>query len=248
MNPETRNAAIEHCLASYPREACGLIIIDHDGVESYVPCKNTAVSKSEHFRIDPAEYAEVEDRGQVIAVVHSHPDYPATPSEGDRVSCEASGLPWYIFAVHREPADGSISIADEYGWAPDGYEAPLVGRHFAYGVLDCLTLIKDWYKRERGIILPEIEHRDGWWNSGQSLYLDYFAEFGFEPARGPLQVGDVILMQIRSPEPNHGGIYIGDGIMLHHLYNRLSSREVYGGYWAEKTILVVRRKKDASTN
>jgi len=50
----------------------------------------------------------------------------------------------------------------------------------------------------------------------------------------------VIVMQVRAPVPNHAGVYIGDGLMLHHLYNRLSSRDVYGGYWQECTRIVLR--------
>lgn len=55
-----------------------------------------------------------------------------------------------------------------------------------------------------------------------------------------IRVGDVIVMQVRAPVPNHAGVYIGDGLMLHHLYNRLSSRDVYGGYWQECTRIVLR--------
>jgi cell wall-associated NlpC family hydrolase len=56
------------------------------------------------------------------------------------------------------------------------------------------------------------------------------------------EVGDIILMQIRSNNgvPNHAGIYIGDGLMLHHLYGRLSSRDVYGGYFQEVTRKILR--------
>lgn len=49
-------------------------------------------------------------------------------------------------------------------------------------------------------------------------------------------------MQVRSKNgvPNHAAVYLGDGLMLHHMYGRLSSRDVYGGYWREVTRLVVR--------
>jgi cell wall-associated NlpC family hydrolase len=38
-------------------------------------------------------------------------------------------------------------------------------------------------------------------------------------------------MQVASPVPNHASVYLGDGLILHHLQGRLSSRDVYGGYW-----------------
>jgi len=51
-------------------------------------------------------------------------------------------------------------------------------------------------------------------------------------------------MQVQSKNgvPNHAGVYLGDGIMLHHLYGRLSSRDVYGGYWREVTRLTLRHE------
>jgi len=49
-------------------------------------------------------------------------------------------------------------------------------------------------------------------------------------------------MQIRSKNgvPNHAGIYLGDGLMLHHMYGRLSRKDTYGGYWREMTRGVAR--------
>jgi cell wall-associated NlpC family hydrolase len=49
-------------------------------------------------------------------------------------------------------------------------------------------------------------------------------------------------MQIRARNgvPNHAGIYLGDGLMLHHLYGRLSSRDLYGGWYLESTRAVLR--------
>ncbi|MNC75892.1 NlpC/P60 family protein [compost metagenome] len=53
----------------------------------------------------------------------------------------------------------------------------------------------------------------------------------------------MIVMQIQAPEPNHAAVYIGDGLMIHHLHGRLSERAVYGGYWQERTILTLRHKE-----
>ncbi|RBL65605.1 hypothetical protein C3E98_042095, partial [Pseudomonas sp. MWU13-2625] len=106
----------------------------------YVPCRNTATTPSEHFRLAPEDFAAAEDRGAVLAVVHSHPDYPATASEADRVSCEASGLPWYILEVRKGDA-GQVVAGELATVTPEGYHAPLIGRPFHHGVLDCITLV-----------------------------------------------------------------------------------------------------------
>ena len=235
MKAETLDAIRAHAVADYPREACGLVAVVK-GRERYVPCRNQATTPSEHFILHPEDYANADEQGELVAVVHSHPDVPARPSEADKVACEASGLPWLIVAVSAEGAGEIVEIE------PCGYEAPLVGRTFAHGILDCYTLVQDWYKREMGIILPHFDRPDDWWNKGGDLYMQHFAEAGCEPARGPLLRGDIILMAIRARVANHAAVYLGDGLMLHHMYGRLSSRDVYGGMWAEKTMLVVRHK------
>ena len=40
------------------------------------------------------------------------------------------------------------------------------------------------------------------------------------------QKGDLLLFSMRSPGLNHIGVYIQDQLVLHHLQNRLSSRDV----------------------
>lgn len=181
--------------------------------------------------------------GEIVAVVHSHPDEAARASEADKVACEASGLPWYIVSVL--PEDG-IPVAGEVAQIePCGYEAPLVGRHFTHGVLDCIQLVNDYYRRELGITLPDFERHDGWWDDGHSdLYTEGFPKAGFVPAEGPIRKHDVILMQIRSKNrvPNHAAVYLGDGWMLHHLYGRLSSRDLYAGQYLEYTRQIVRHR------
>ena len=85
--------------------------------------------------------------------------------------------------------------------------------------------------------------RDGWWNNGENLYLDNFKSAGFEEVRdGSLKVGDGILMQIRSPVPNHAAVYIGNGMILQHLHRRLSSRDLYDGYFQEVAVKVLRHR------
>lgn len=243
MNAEAEDLFRAHAAKEYPRECCGLFVV-MDGEEHYVPCRNLADRQGSQFVIDPQDYAACEDMGEIIGVGHSHPVVSPQPSEADRVQCEASGMAWRIVHVYEE--NGEIVTGEIVTFTPEGYEAPLVGRQFHHGVLDCFTLIRDWYKRERGIELPNFHREDDWWKKGQSLYLDNFEKAGFVRATGGIEVGDVILMQIRANTPNHGAVYIGDGLILQHLINRLSTRDVYDGYFQEVTRMVVRYKGNAN--
>ena len=242
MSPATLDAFRAHAVADYPREACGLAVVVK-GRERYLACRNLATTPSEHFVLAAEDYAAAEEAGEIVAVMHSHPDAPARASEGDRVACEASGLPWWIVSV-VPGADGKPEAGELSCIEPHGYEAPLVGRPFHHGVLDCWSLCRDWYAREWGLVLPDPVRHDNWWDDGSSdLYTENLAVAGFVPVDAKdIQRGDLILMQIRSRNlvPNHAGIYLGDGLMLHHMYGRLSSRDVYGGYWVENTRLVAR--------
>jgi cell wall-associated NlpC family hydrolase len=140
-------------------------------------------------------------------------------------------LPWHIVS------------APNFAWEsiePSGYKAPLVGREWAHGVLDCYAIVRDYYA-EKGVELRDYERNDDWWRLGQNLYLDNFGKEGFkEIPFSELAVGDLILMKMRSQVPNHAAVYLGNNIILHHLSNRLSSRDVYGEYFRRQTHSVLR--------
>lgn len=238
LEPSNETAIREHAVAEYPREACGLIAVVK-GKQRYLPCRNIAESVNENFVLHPEDYAKAEDLGEILALVHSHPDMPNRPSEADRVMLARGTVPWFIVGVGKSGETTDIAM-----YEPQGYEAPLVGRQFAHGILDCYTLIRDYYLRELGIVLPDFERVDNWWNKGDDMYMEHFREAGFEPIKGAIKKHDVILMQIRSPKVNHGAVFLGEpDHMLHHMYGRLSSREVYGGWYLETTRVVIRHRE-----
>jgi proteasome lid subunit RPN8/RPN11 len=234
MTPTTIAAFRDHAEASFPRESCG-IVIDQAGAETYWPCRNIAES-DDHFCIHPGDYADAADAGTVLKIVHSHPGTPPTPSDADKVGCEFSGVPWVIV---------NWPTGNWAEFSPDGFKAPLIGRDFSYGVLDCYTLIQDYYARACGITLPSFEHQDHFWEKGIPLYEDNFAKAGFVVVDSP-QPHDVLLMMVGATVANHGAVYLGDNLILHHLMHRLSSVDVYGGYFHKVTVKVLRHKDAAS--
>ena len=225
MTPATAKAIREHARDTYPLECCGVVLIQQ-GREYYRPCHNVALG-ADQFHIDPHDYADAEDAGDIVQIVHSHCNVSPDPSQADLVSCEQSGLPW---AIVNWPT-GEIRE-----FVPTHYKAPLIGRVFSHGVLDCYSIIRDYYQEMLHITIPNFERHDDWWLHDEDLYKNNFALAGFsEIAFEQLKLHDVILMQLRSPTANHGAVYVGDGIILHHPMNRLSGRDVYGGFWQKIT-------------
>ena len=228
---------VEQAKAECPREACGLVIIKN-GKQVYCPAKNLAKG-SDNFILDPIDYEKADTAGEIVAVIHSHPNISAKPSQADLVACEASGLPWFICGIPSEQW--------EY-IEPSGYIAPLVGRQWSHGVLDCYAIIRDWYAQEKNISLLDFERSDEWWKMGGNLYLDNFEKAGFKKITlEDLSCGDVILMTVNSTVPNHGAIYLGDNVILHHVHGRLSTRDIFGGYWLKNAMVYLRYEKNTAT-
>lgn len=240
MMNKAMHEAVAHAIAEYPKESCGFIV-QVDGEEAYLPCINHSLNPTEMFTLLGEDYLKAEDLGAIVAIVHSHPDGSPVASAADRRGCEMSGHPWRVIAVHKDGDE--VSYAGESRIEPCNYVVPLRGRPFVHGILDCFTLLRDYYKMRLNIELPDFKREDNWWNKGQDLYSQNYAEAGFILAPTGIREHDVIIMQVRATVPNHGGIYIGDTKILHHLYGQLSREDIYGGYWQQVTTHVLRHKE-----
>ena len=225
----------KHAEQEAPRECCGLAVVVK-GRLRYWPCQNITTEK-EQFEIAPEDFAAAEEAGEIVGVCHSHVFVSPEPSEADKVMCERTGLPWLI--VNHPVGTHTIT-------KPEGYVAPLVGRQYTHGVLDCYQIVVDYYKREHNIELPYFHRTDSWWQKGGNLYMEGFGKAGFvlvgDGTHEDIRPNDVLLMQIASPVPNHAAIYLGDNLILQHVAGRLSSRDVYGGYWRKHTTHVIRHR------
>ena len=233
LPPSIMSLIMAHAKEESPKECCGLVAVVK-GKRRYFPCKNLADTPDEHFVLDPAGYAAAEDKGEIVAVIHSHPTTNHNPSPADRVACEQSGLPWHIVNPNTE----------NWGYCePEGFELPYVGREFSHGVVDCYTLVRDWYKREYGLELRNYLRRDKWWEHGENLYLENFEKEGFRQIPlADVKRGDLLFMQLVSPVPNHAAIYLGEQQVLHHVQGRLSSRDVFGGYYLKNVACALRHE------
>jgi proteasome lid subunit RPN8/RPN11 len=235
IKAEIRQQAAFH----YPNECCGLVV-DVGGKMKVFPCRNIALDRKNEFMADPEDVGRAEDAGDVVMGYHSHIETGPTPSMADKVDAERNERPSLIVSW---PAD----IWEFY--APTGWKAPLLGRPFVYGTLDCYTLARDWYAEE-GLILPDFDRlQEGWWErqpDGKpkaNLCMDNYTKAGFVIVND-LRRGDMLLIQgWRAIVANHCAVYLGDGLMLHHPPKRISTIQPYlakRGYFHTATRAILR--------
>jgi proteasome lid subunit RPN8/RPN11 len=229
-----------HAESVAPRECCGVVVRENAGSFTYVACENLA-RETEHFVINPTDYARAEDTGEVIAIAHSHVFEPPVPSLADRTGIERSMLPWLV--VNHPLGTWTLT-------RPEGFTAPLLGRPFVHGVHDCYALVRDYYATQ-DVRLNDYARSWGWWEgaSGPDLYRDNFTTegfvqiaSGFDDARTKLREHDLILMKIRAPRENHMAVYLGNSVILHHLIGQTSRREVYQEFYQRRTTAVLRHR------
>lgn len=215
-----------HAAEFEPNECCGLVVLQ-GGTLRYVRCVNAASDTANRFFIRPEDYAAAEDLGDIVMVAHSHPYIPAEPSEEDRVGCEKSGIPWLIVNY----PNGNYTVTE-----PCGYKAPLIGRQFCKGLVDCYALVRDYFGEKLNVQLPDYVRPEYWVENEDSILVKNFKAFGFrEITLDELQPNDCLLMQVAANIPNHCAVYIGDNMILHHVKDRLSARDIYGSFWRKTT-------------
>lgn len=267
-NEQVREDIRRHAAGEYPKECCG-VVVHVLGKDQYFPCRNLATTPEEEFIMCPQDMTDAMDLGEVMAIVHSHPDATSRPSDYDLAFIER------LYASERLLDEEAVPTAWVILSWPEGDfrevlpkgSVPLQGRKFVHGLHDCWQVCADYYNRLYGWTFPDFERKDAWWEdkNSESHYESKFADQGFyKVPLESIQEGDLVVMQIgRSLFPNHAGIYLGSTpilpdeevnvfghgpFILHHMYNRLSKIEVYGGQWLERTRFILRRNKQWKAN
>lgn len=231
ISQEAKRLIVAEATKSIPNEACGFIV---DG--KVMVCKNVHSSPTDHFAIAAEDYAKAEESGTIEAVFHSHgrDDLPKFSSH-DIASCKESNLPWILYSLKT----GGFTTIDPTG------NAPYTERPWAYGVHDCYSLTRDFYRRELGIVLDDFHRGEEmeWQQRDWKMFAANYAKQGFRRIERPEQKGDILLMQIDAPSPNHVGVMTGNGMLFyHHLMDRLSEQSIWGGMWEKVTTLVLRHE------
>lgn len=227
--------AIKHAKDEYPNESCGLIVND-----KYIRCENTFEDKTKGFKIDKHIIRSAYQSENFQALIHSHCNTERPWASGeDIIRQEKIGVPWGIIDLVNK------GVRNTFFWGDQLPIQDLLGRPFIHGVYDCWGLVRDYY-RLKGYNPPNFSRDWGWWKDGENVFLDNIKEAGFDLIKpNELQPGDSIIGKIKYKNPNHCGIYKGDGLLIHHWagkndlsceipYNLLSKYIIYGARYNGK--------------
>lgn len=204
-----------HALNEFPMECCGLVI---EG--DYHACTNVTHDPHKGFRFSPADASLIKYASHVI---HSHVAGDDWPSRLDMEQQIETGIPWGIVLTDGKKAN------DPFFWGDSLPMQPLLKRGFRHGVADCYALLRDFYRTYRNVTLPVYPRDQEWWASGENMLNDLFEDAGFSEIEfSQLEWSDVVIGRVLGPVANHCAIYQGNGLILHHLSNRLSRHDPIG--------------------
>lgn len=226
MNPfptHVVEAAIAHAESVYPKEACGLMV-----GWNYVPCDNVAEDPHADFKISQDQIKKYVATMQ--GVIHSHPQGQIAPSEADMKGQIATNVPWGIVVLM--PNKGAYARFTH--WGDHSLAEPLIGRDSLPGVRDCFSLVRAYLYQKYNVTIPDFPRSDDWttldtmkifWANRDAYPM--LEKIDIEPGVDP-EVGDIIVMTLLSPQPNHFGIVWEKNVILHQPMGGLSARRPIG--------------------
>lgn len=122
---------------------------------------------------------------------------------------------------------------------------PLLNLEFEEGWQDCFTLLQRYYQSEMGVTVRDYARPSQWFMIPDFDFFErLFSREGFvSVSNNPndVLIGDTIMMALgRTSVINHVAIYVGRGLILHHLTGQKSRLDSYTGRWKERVKRVVR--------
>jgi|APGre2960657505_1045072.scaffolds.fasta_scaffold32053_2 proteasome lid subunit RPN8/RPN11 len=241
MREIIKNQIKTHALENPEIECCGILFLDNSDKQlRIIKSINKAPDKTNRFEIDPKIYLKASLLGEILATYHSHingEDF----SEFDKFNSELCGIKYILYCIRSNKFKEYI---------PENYKGSYYGREFEFGKQDCFGLCRDYYKKELKIEITNYYRDCQWSEVDENPFEKFFGKEGFTKVlEGPLENDsqlkkhDVILTKFLGKRSvTHAGIYMGDGLVLHHPINCYSRVEPYDNDFMSQTVFVLRHK------
>lgn len=117
----------------------------------------------------------------------------------------------------------------------------LVGLPYIAGRQDCYGLMRRYYDQVWDIQLPNFARPNQFWNDPSLDLYSLYSDYGFEPVfDARWEIGDTLLMPLRTQIATHAAMIVEDNKVLHHLPGKLSTIEPLRPRWGNLATTVIR--------
>lgn len=226
---------IDHAKEHPEEEVCGFILLNPDLTVKVERAINESPNREDFFAISPSRFLDYKINKNILGIYHSHPSSTERPSARDRAASKEMGIPYLIYSVKTEKF---------FLYYPESYRPPaLTQRPHVRAFCECISIFKDYYKRELNINISE-------WNKNYWLpkedkkanaLLDGILKKNMKLVKKEkINQHDLIVFEIKKNKRLHVGIYLGDDKFIHQPDKLLSKTEILDERWQNKIKQVYR--------
>lgn len=120
----------------------------------------------------------------------------------------------------------------------------LLGLPYIAGRNDCFSIVREYLRRTYGVEVPNYARPDRFWEDPRLNLYGMYGRHGFVSVMDQkLQIGDVLLMPIRTPVNSHAVVLVDDNTILHHFPGQLSTVEPLRPRWLSRATVVLRHPR-----
>lgn len=122
--------------------------------------------------------------------------------------------------------------------------AELESKPFTLGKQDCFTLVRDFFRVNFDIDMPDIARPNDWDADKDNLIDKWYHLTGFEKLdvdeNWPPRPADVMVCTVGGSVPNHLVVFLGGNEIIHHKDMMLSGKELMRPAWKRYTSYLLR--------
>ncbi len=205
LNEKLKNEIREYALSKVDEEICGLLISKNSKI-SFYKCKNISYHKKDYSILNPLDYVNASNQGEIIAHVHSQEG--RNPSFTDYLNAAGHKIYSIIYSTKYDKFSVINPALKNY-----------LNLDYKINSSDCFELVRNYYKNELNIKISNYNRYDKWEFDKPNLILDNFEKEGFyKVGLKDIQINDVMIFRIGG-FLSHLAVYMDDNLILHHPEN-----------------------------
>lgn len=125
----------------------------------------------------------------------------------------------------------------------------LLGKPYVSGRDDCYGLARSYYHDVFGVEIVNAARPEGWWDHPDiNLIDDFMGNDGWEQIglnTRQLKIGDGLIFSLITGKPNHVGVYVGNGMFIHHIRHQFSTEDALMEKWKSRLLMIIRHPEVA---